>query len=614
MKKLFRQYSDVTHKEIKEVMFDIDSNKSLGPDGFTSKFFKKTWNIVGNDVCLAIKDFFQNSKLLGEINSTLIALIPKVSAPRRHIQDNILIAQELLKGYNRKNGPKRCAMQIDIHKAYDTVSWSFLEDILVKFRFHKKMISWIMTCVKSTSFPICLNGDMHGFFKRGRGLRQGDLISPYLFTLVMEVFSLIMEKNIEESSGLGYNFGCKELKLSHMCFADDLLVLCKGNRESIKVIKKSIDEFSQVSGLIPNLGKSVIFFGSINERDKIDLLQVLPFKCGKLPVRYLGGPLLAKKLGVSDCKVLCDKEEERINNWRNKTLSYVGRIQLIASVLSSMQQYWALVYLLPATVIHELEKLFKMFLWNAGDSAKGKARVSWKVGWKTMLTIRDEIRDHVWYEIGDNARVVDMIRENQWVWHDGWKENYTILINLNRTMNLVNNDDKVLWITNDGDKLKFNTKQTWEDLRFNWPIVNWSNVVWFNQLIPRQAFILWMAVQDKLLTQDKVEKWDHKVSFKMKMHIKLSDIVSSLARRKGVNNIGNVVDKLVLAATVYFIWQERNYRLFKGEKRSEEMILTIIGDSVRSKLMIIKVKQTLRTNDIAKKWDLQWRNQYLIVA
>ncbi|GJZ12297.1 RNA-directed DNA polymerase, eukaryota, reverse transcriptase zinc-binding domain protein [Tanacetum coccineum] len=400
-KEAISMIGDVTDKEIKEVMFDIDSNKASRPDGFTFEFFKKACGTVS-----------------------------KVS---------------------EKNGSKRCAMQIDMQKAYDTVSWSFLEDILGKFGFHKKMITWIMTCVKSISFSIYLNGDMHGFFKGGRGLRQ-----------------------------------------------DDLLVLCKGNRESIEVIKKSLDEFSQVSGLIPNLSKSIIFFESINERDKIDLLQVLPFKCGKLPVRYLGVPLLAKKLGVSDCKVLCDKVEEIINNWRNKTLSYAGRIQLIAYVLSSMQQYWALVYLLPATVIHDLEKLFKRFLWNAGDSAKAKLESHGK--W-------DRIRDHVWYEIGNGNNVS--------MWYDKW--------------------------CIDG------------------PL---SSVISRRDIYDARTVNL-----DKLLTQDKVEKWDHK------------------AGRKRVNNIGNAVDKLVLAATV-----------------------------VRSKLMIIKAKQTLRTNDIARKWDLQWRNQYLIVA
>ena len=74
----------------------------------------------------------------------------------------------------------------------------FLEDILGKFGFHRQMVKWIMQCVTSNKFSICLNGESHGYFKGGRGLRQGDPISPYLFTLVMEVFNLLMIKNIEE--------------------------------------------------------------------------------------------------------------------------------------------------------------------------------------------------------------------------------------------------------------------------------------------------------------------------------------------------------------------------------------------------------------------------------
>ncbi|GJY60884.1 hypothetical protein Tco_0461541, partial [Tanacetum coccineum] len=109
-----------------------------------------------------------------------------------------------------------------------------------------------------------------------------------------------------------------------------------------------------------------------------------------LPVRYLGVPLLAKKLGVGDCQVHIDKVEERINNWRNKNLSYARIIQLIASVLSLMQIYWASVYLLPITVINDLEKLFKKFLWNAGDSAKGKARVALKMVCRP--------KEQVWYD------------------------------------------------------------------------------------------------------------------------------------------------------------------------------------------------------------------------
>nr|XP_043626145.1 uncharacterized mitochondrial protein AtMg01250-like [Erigeron canadensis] len=118
-----------------------------------------------------------------------------------------------------------------------------------------------MACVSSSKFSICLNGEVHGYFKGGRGLRQCDPISLYLFTLVMEAVTLIMSKNIEESDEFGYRFGCKELKLSHMCFANDLLVVCKGNIGSLKVVKKVLDEFSQVSRLNPNMAKAQYSLG-----------------------------------------------------------------------------------------------------------------------------------------------------------------------------------------------------------------------------------------------------------------------------------------------------------------------------------------------------------------
>ncbi|GKB94345.1 RNA-directed DNA polymerase, eukaryota, reverse transcriptase zinc-binding domain protein, partial [Tanacetum coccineum] len=413
----------VTDDEIKEAIFDIDSTKAAGPDGYSSCFFKKAWKCIGKDVCEAIRDFFTNGKLLGEINTTLIALVPKMDTPNkvsdfrpiaccnvlykciskiltnrikdglskvislnqsafipgRHIQDNILIAQELLKGYNRKNGAKRCAMKIDIQKAYDTVNWEFLRSYLTLVGFHETMINWIMVCISSASFSIYVNGELCGFFKGGRGLRQGDPISSYLFTLVMEIFNIIIIKNIDTDPSFKYHHGCKELKLTHMCFADDLMILCNGDSNSLKVIKKSLDEFSNASGLFPNLGKSTIFFGSINEDRKRELLEVLPFKFGKLPMKYLGVPLIAKKLSLSDCKSLIERVEKRVNCWRNKLLSYAGRIQLIASVLSSMQQYWASVYIIPISAVKELDKMFKRFLWNSGNSAQGKARVGWKM-------------------------------------------------------------------------------------------------------------------------------------------------------------------------------------------------------------------------------------------
>ena len=103
----------------------------------------------------------------------------------------------------------------------------------------------------------------------------------------------------------------------------------------------------------------------------------MPFAEGTLPVRYLGVPLISSRLLYRDCKVLVEKLEERVNNWRNKSLSLAGRKQLVRSVLSSMHIYWASVFILPARIIHDLEQLMRGFLWCQGEMKKGKAKVAW---------------------------------------------------------------------------------------------------------------------------------------------------------------------------------------------------------------------------------------------
>ena len=76
---------DITDEEIKMALFDIDDNKAPDPDGFTSKFFKNAWHIVKKDFCAAVKEFFVKGKLLGEINATLIALVPKSTTPQKSL-------------------------------------------------------------------------------------------------------------------------------------------------------------------------------------------------------------------------------------------------------------------------------------------------------------------------------------------------------------------------------------------------------------------------------------------------------------------------------------------------------------------------------------------------
>jgi hypothetical protein len=254
---------------------------------------------------------------------------------------------------------------------------AFLRSILIGFGFHPKMVDWIMVCVSTTSYSICVNGDLHGWFQGKRGLRQGDPLSPYLFTLVMEVLTLILQKKVAISVKFQFHHLCEQQRIINLCFADDLFLFSRGHPESVNVIMQALEDFKNVSGLVPSIPKSTAFFCNVPSVLKAMILQSMPFAEGSLPVRYLGVPLISSRLLYRDCKVLVEKLEGRVNDWRNKFLSLAGRLQLIRSVLSSMHIYWASVFILPARIIHDLEQLMRGFLWCQGEMKKGKAKVAW---------------------------------------------------------------------------------------------------------------------------------------------------------------------------------------------------------------------------------------------
>ncbi|GJW13857.1 RNA-directed DNA polymerase, eukaryota, reverse transcriptase zinc-binding domain protein [Tanacetum coccineum] len=227
--------------EVKKVQVSIDNDHH-------NKALREIEVQLLKDYMIVMEDeerlLYQKSKInccdVQDINDLDLLVSKRISEDEvsafvagRHIQDNVLLTQELLKGYDRKRGPKRVSFKIDTHKAYDTMNWSF---------------------------TINVNGEHCGFVKGGRGLRQGDPMSPYLFTLVMECFTLMMEKNVKRNPSFQYHFSCTIMELTHVCFADDLLVFCHGDVESTKVIRNSIEEFGSCSGLLPNFNESIIFF------------------------------------------------------------------------------------------------------------------------------------------------------------------------------------------------------------------------------------------------------------------------------------------------------------------------------------------------------------------
>ncbi|KAL0291884.1 UNVERIFIED_CONTAM: putative mitochondrial protein [Sesamum angustifolium] len=205
--------------------------------------------------------------------------------PGRSIGDNILLAQEMFSGYNRQGLPMRCALKVDLRKAYDTVEWDFLRAVLHLFGFPDIFIGWIEECVTTPMFSVCINGTPHGFFKGSRGLRQGDPMSPFLFVLIMEVLQLMLQQLIDQNEGFSFHWRCQEIGLFQLCFADDLLLFCKADVASVRIFRHGLDEFAKLSGLHANPQKSQLILARSAQAMREQLLAALQFQEGHLPLR-----------------------------------------------------------------------------------------------------------------------------------------------------------------------------------------------------------------------------------------------------------------------------------------------------------------------------------------
>lgn len=145
---------------------------------------------------------------------------------------NILICQDLVRLYNRKVTTKSCLKKIDLKKSYDSIEWGSVEEMLhAAMNFPMKFIKWVMTCISTTQYSITLNGGLYENIQGKRGLRQSDPISLLIFVIYMEYFSRIM-KRVADIPGFEYHTKCKGLRLNHLCFVDDVFLLCKGTYQS----------------------------------------------------------------------------------------------------------------------------------------------------------------------------------------------------------------------------------------------------------------------------------------------------------------------------------------------------------------------------------------------
>ncbi|XP_021985963.1 uncharacterized protein LOC110882191 [Helianthus annuus] len=339
---------------------------------------------------------------------------------------------------------------------------------------------------------------------------NGDPMSPYLFTLVMEVLTAILQQATSIDSSFRFHRNCEKQRIVNLCFADDLFLFARGDVQSVKIIMDSINMFKDLSGLVPSMPKSTAFFCNVSMGIKRSILNIMSFEEGSLPVKYLGVSLIATRL----------------------------LLQLIISVLSSFYIYWASVFVLPISIIRELEQKMRDFLWSQGALSKGKA----KVAWKTELTL------------GAVDPCLSVKRKK--LMGDSHAKQHMLEL------------EKIAIDQDHNKRVSMDRYKKW----------------------CKHIVMIWSSVRKKVRLTHLQCKWE--------------DIVNWLIPRASSKSAHIVTAKLILVATAYYIWQERNARFFKNQLRPPEKVEEIIVETIRLKLYSFKFKKTDRVRRLLEEWKI----------
>ncbi|GKD98181.1 RNA-directed DNA polymerase, eukaryota, partial [Tanacetum coccineum] len=194
--------------EVKKAVWDCGSEKSLGPDGFSFKFIKHYWELIGEEILQAIKFFGSSCSIAKGCNSSFISLIPKK-----------------------------------------------LDSSLFGFWFSSVLV----------------NGSPTPEFKLSKGLREGDPLSPFLFIIAIEALHIAMLEAREKHIFQGIKLGESDVTASHLQFADDAIFLGEWSKQNVLNLIRILRCFQVASGLKVNLSKSRLIGVGPGEEESVQI-------------------------------------------------------------------------------------------------------------------------------------------------------------------------------------------------------------------------------------------------------------------------------------------------------------------------------------------------------
>ncbi|GKD61379.1 RNA-directed DNA polymerase, eukaryota, reverse transcriptase zinc-binding domain protein, partial [Tanacetum coccineum] len=369
--------SNFTMDEIKTAVWDCCSSKSSVPDGFNFKFIKSLARgcnasfitlIPKKADPLELSDYRPISligsmyKILSKVLAARLSrVIHKLISPNqtaflkgRQILDGCLIANEII-NFAKSEKINMLLFKVDFEKAFDSVNWEFLFDIMAQMSFGSKWRKWISSCLSSASVSVLINGSLSKEFKMERGLRQGDPLSPFLFLIVAEALQIMIIEACNKGIFKGLSLGDDGSNISLLQLADDALFFGEWSKSNVRHLIHILDCFHDVSGLKINLDKSRLFGIEVSPEEVSSIARSVNCSHGSLPFIYLGLPV-----------------------GRTNMLSIGGRLTLVKSVLGTLPLYYLSLFKAPTSVIFLLESIRRRFFWGFKDNETKMVWVSWQ--------------------------------------------------------------------------------------------------------------------------------------------------------------------------------------------------------------------------------------------
>ncbi|GAA0158944.1 reverse transcriptase [Lithospermum erythrorhizon] len=477
--------------------------------------------------------------------SQLISSSQSAFIPGRNIGDNIHMFQELVQGYHKNDGIPRAIVKIDLQKAYDIIEWDTFWTVMEAMVFPPRFIFLVKQCVEGACFSVNINGTLKEWFKSSRGVRQGDVISSFLFLLVLEVFNDLIQKMCTKQL-YRFHHDCVALSIIHLSFVDDMIIFSLADLQS---------------------------FQAINE-----------------------------KLTSADYDSLIQKICSNILSWQARHLSLGGRAQLIRSSIFGIQNFWCSNVPMPQLLwniacrkeslwvkwIHSV-RLKGAFIWEY----KKRATDPWI--WKKILQVRPLLHDKVHINIGNGnttSFLFDPWSSMGILWHSLTDRERSYIqipksakfseVSLNlpgsrrqtpqiqqliiefQGIHLNELEDECKWHEGTG----FTQQSVWQSVRFKNNKLPWTKWLWSRWGVPRQAFISWLLFSHKLCTTDRINRWGiqvdpHCVFCNQKESIEHLLFDCSFTAGKSLQKR---LIHLYFTGTVYAIWTERNNRCFKSQE------------------------------------------------